>query len=183
MDDFESILITGAEQFSVYSGYGGRFTCKGPHEDINPVDDRNRRNVNIIAIDAIPFEYEPPMFQYKRPNIVRELNKAYCGFTHVLSGDKSDKEEVVSVATGNWGCGMFGGDKELKSLIQWMAASRAGRTVQYYTFGDANLTREQERVTKLLLERKVTVGQLYKILVSGSMSKGNVFEYVVSAYK
>ena len=30
-------------------------------------------------------------------------------------------------ATGNWGCGAFGGDPELKSLMQWVAASYWGR--------------------------------------------------------
>ena len=40
------------------------------------------------------------------------------------------------VATGNWGCGAFGGDPHLKSLIQWMAASYAGTPrLIYYTFG------------------------------------------------
>ncbi len=41
------------------------------------------------------------------------------------------------IATGNWGCGAFGGDPQLKSLIQWLAASQAGcPAVYYYTFGD-----------------------------------------------
>lgn len=30
----------------------------------------------------------------------------------------------VGIATGNWGCGAFGGDPELKSVIQWLAASQ-----------------------------------------------------------
>ena len=42
-----------------------------------------------------------------------------------------------SVATGNWGCGAFGGDPQLKSLIQWMAVSAAGRpAMKYYLYGD-----------------------------------------------
>ena len=50
----ESILITGAEQFSTYSGYGGNFTYTGPYTDDNPVDPDNRCSVSIVAIDAIP---------------------------------------------------------------------------------------------------------------------------------
>lgn len=30
----------------------------------------------------------------------------------------------IGVATGNWGCGAFGGDPELKAIIQWLAASQ-----------------------------------------------------------
>jgi len=30
-------------------------------------------------------------------------------------------------ATGNWGCGANKGDPQLKSMIQWIAASYSGR--------------------------------------------------------
>lgn len=30
----------------------------------------------------------------------------------------------IGVATGNWGCGAFGGDPEVKTIIQWLAASQ-----------------------------------------------------------
>lgn len=32
--------------------------------------------------------------------------------------------ESIGIATGNWGCGAFGGDPEMKSMIQWLAASQ-----------------------------------------------------------
>lgn len=37
--------------------------------------------------------------------------------------DRMDDEDD-GVATGNWGCGVFGGDPELKAMIQWLAASQ-----------------------------------------------------------
>lgn len=40
----------------------------------------------------------------------------------------------VGVATGNWGCGAFGGDVELKSIIQWLAASQVIDTFCSYHF-------------------------------------------------
>jgi len=30
----------------------------------------------------------------------------------------AENEEAAAVATGNWGCGAFGGDPQLKALIQ-----------------------------------------------------------------
>lgn len=33
-------------------------------------------------------------------------------------------EDRVGISTGNWGCGAFGGDPEIKSMIQWLAASQ-----------------------------------------------------------
>lgn len=33
-------------------------------------------------------------------------------------------EDNFGIVTGNWGCGAFGGDPELKTIIQWLAASQ-----------------------------------------------------------
>ena len=59
--------------------------------------------------------------QFQRNNIDRELNKAFVGFFNEDEGD-----EPSCIATGNWGCGAFGGDPQLKSLIQLMAAAENG---------------------------------------------------------
>ena len=82
-------------------------------------------------------------------------------------------------ATGNWGCGVFGGDARLKSLLQWMAASRMGRPVLYYPFGDPRIAGLKE-TTEKLLAAKVTVGQLAKVLVGGgdALSHGRAFAVV-----
>lgn len=37
-----------------------------------------------------------------------------------LSGTRHE----IGIVTGNWGCGAFGGDPELKAMIQWLAASQ-----------------------------------------------------------
>ena len=41
----------------------------------------------------------------------------------------------LPIATGNWGCGAYRGDPQLKAMIQWLAASvRHAPAVYYYTF-------------------------------------------------
>lgn len=55
--------------------------------------------------------------------IVRELLKAYVGFECSNELASFEKEEKMSISTGRWGCGIFGGDPQLKFLIQWLAAS------------------------------------------------------------
>lgn len=37
---------------------------------------------------------------------------------------RMEQENNIGVATGNWGCGAFGGDPEVKTIIQWLAASQ-----------------------------------------------------------
>ena len=44
----------------------------------------------------------------------------------------------VPIATGNWGCGAFGGDVQLKFLIQLLAASQNDRDLAYFTFKVSN---------------------------------------------
>ncbi len=53
----------------------------------------------------------------------------------------SEGPNPAAVATGNWGCGVFGGDPHLKSLLQLMAAAQNGRQVAYFTVGDVQLAK------------------------------------------
>ena len=177
MEELESILITGAEQFSSYKGYGGKFTFTGPYKDTNKVDESKRHSVSIVAIDAIPFMYSSSEVQFQKQSILRELNKAYCGFSHLVTGDDASTGTCVSVATGNWGCGAFGGNKEMKTIIQWLAASRAKRAMKYYTFKDAHLSQRQEKVIAAVNAKKVTVGKLCKVLFINSSK--DVFQYII----
>ena len=43
-------------------------------------------------------------------------------------------EGTKSISTGNWGSGAFNGNLEYKFLIQWLAASRAKRSIDYFSF-------------------------------------------------
>ena len=48
-------------------------------------------------------------------------------------------QSVKRIITGNWGCGAFGGNLQLKFLIQWMAASLVGRDLVYCPFGSKSV--------------------------------------------
>ncbi|OVA18990.1 Poly(ADP-ribose) glycohydrolase [Macleaya cordata] len=186
MEDNEAIEIVGAERFSNYSGYASSFRFSGDYLDKKLVDCMGRRKTRIVAIDAL---CSPRMRQYRVEYLLRETNKAFCGFfdqskyqrnqkvfqedeicrdslnwdskapnnksENVLelheqpstaeglnggatgvefigksldehSSQDQDTEDAVGVATGNWGCGAFGGDPEIKVIIQWLAASQLG---------------------------------------------------------
>ena len=150
--------------------------------------------------------------QFQRNNIDRELNKAFVGFFNEDEGD-----EPSCIATGNWGnfkimiriffclhfgnacffvffnlgCGAFGGDPQLKSLIQLMAAAEngnftkkstlflgmayliknylicisptLGRDLLYFTFGDEDLRDKIFDTYTLLIDNSITVGMLYQV--------------------
>ncbi|CAK9135432.1 unnamed protein product [Ilex paraguariensis] len=84
-----------------------------------------------------------------------------------------EHEDEIGVVTGNWGCGAFGGDPELKATIQWLAASQASRPfISYYTFGMEAL-RTLDQVTQWITSNGWTVGDLWNMLVEYSSQRLN----------
>ncbi|XP_010277846.1 PREDICTED: poly(ADP-ribose) glycohydrolase 1-like isoform X1 [Nelumbo nucifera] len=196
MADNEAIEIVGAERFSNYTGYASSFRFSGDYQDRKPTDLMGRRKTRIIAIDAL---CNPKLRQYRLEFLLRETNKAFCGFfdqskchlyqkmfqeapgTNNLNKDAkevnnkpgnamldetpstseeqekgasgaeliensysepssqyAESQENIGVVTGNWGCGAFGGDPELKTIVQWLAASQVSQWIlsHEWTVGD-----------------------------------------------
>ena len=110
MEPNECLIIKGAEQYSSYSGYGDNFKFKSDYQDKTLFDNWNRKDVEILAIDALSFRF--PKVQFTEAKVIRELNKAYCGFY-----SSKGTHECSALASGNWGCGVFNGDRQLKCNI------------------------------------------------------------------
>ncbi|XP_073537807.1 poly(ADP-ribose) glycohydrolase-like [Phyllobates terribilis] len=159
LENNECLIITGAEQYSEYKGYAESYRWDNAHKDEAPRDRWQRRSTEIVAIDA--FHFRCHIDQFIPDKIRRELNKAYCGFFR----EGIPPEKRSAVATGNWGCGAFGGDSRLKALIQLLAAAETGRDVVYFTFGDKELMHEVYRMHDCLVEKDKTVGDIYKLLL------------------
>eukprot|EP01114_Cavostelium_apophysatum_P022439 TRINITY_DN811_c0_g1_i1.p1 TRINITY_DN811_c0_g1~~TRINITY_DN811_c0_g1_i1.p1 ORF type:complete len:616 (+),score=146.06 TRINITY_DN811_c0_g1_i1:64-1848(+) len=164
MEANEVILITGAERFSDYRGYGFSFAFDGNHVDQTPLDEStNTLKRTIVAMDAIR-NFGGMQFE---PNIVmRDLNKAYCAFLDCRG----------AFATGNWGCGAFGGDFFLKVFQQLLAGAQAKCEVWYFTFGKKWLEDATNQFLDELERRKASVGDVNKAfsqVLSDAMQKQN----------
>lgn len=158
LDHNECLIITGTQQYSKYTGYAQTYQWDGSHQDTTPRDDWQRRCTEIVAIDALQFRNFLEQFRPERIN--RELNKAYCGFAR----PDEQSQNLAAVATGNWGCGVFGGDTRLKALLQMLAAAEAGRDVAYFTFGDSQLMTDVHNMHSFLTQRNISVGEVYDLL-------------------
>ncbi|KAM9837917.1 LOW QUALITY PROTEIN: poly(ADP-ribose) glycohydrolase [Aulostomus maculatus] len=158
LDHNECLIIIGTQQYSEYTGYAQTYKWDGSHQDTTPRDDWRRRCTEIVAIDALQFRNFLEQFHPHRIN--RELNKAFCGF----SRPDEDSQNLAAVATGNWGCGVFGGDPRLKALLQMLAAAEAGRDVAYFTFGDSKLMTDVHKMHSFLTQRNISVGKVYDLL-------------------
>ncbi|XP_015115738.1 poly(ADP-ribose) glycohydrolase [Diachasma alloeum] len=158
LDDTEALIVTGIERYSRYEGYSSSFKWAGNFVDETPRDTSGRRRTSIVAIDALYFTQADSQFNMK--NIIRELNKAYVGF----STSEMDKNHLPAIATGNWGCGAFRGNPKLKVVIQLMAAAAAGRSMVYFTFGDANLRDSVGEMYWHLRDRNIDISRLFSLL-------------------
>jgi len=84
-----------------------------------------------------------------------ELEKCRCGLSYSCH---------KPFATGNWGCGVFGGDPQLKAIIQWIAASVCGKSIVYFPFDDGRTSIITELVD-LVIANNIHVGKLFELLV------------------
>eukprot|EP00051_Salpingoeca_urceolata_P002543 m.51101 g.51101 ORF g.51101 m.51101 type:complete len:519 (+) comp12198_c1_seq3:46-1602(+) len=160
----ESLRLTGAEQFSQYDGYGFGFRFGGAFQDPTPRNDDGSVLTCLTAIDAIPFY--PGSDQFSVKHRTRDLGKALAGFVAPPGSSECSPKVYPNIATGNWGCGAFGGIKELKSLLQWMAASQAGHRLRYMSFGKGKETGFSEYLRQISEQasRGLTVGDVWAIL-------------------
>ncbi|NLI75216.1 MAG: hypothetical protein GX442_02090 [Candidatus Riflebacteria bacterium] len=160
----EAIVIRGAEQFARPEGYGFSLRCGGRFDDPTPLDRDGGRASWICAIDALDFRGGGAQAQYEPVKVLRELNKAFAGFD--LEG------APAGVATGNWGCGAFRGDPEVKALIQWVAACRAGRRLEYFPWDNAAVASRFPGLATDLVRRKMTAGRLAEFLLKTVRGRG-----------
>ncbi|XP_066266530.1 uncharacterized protein [Branchiostoma lanceolatum] len=100
MDANEAIQIEGFEQFSHYTGYGWDLGYGGDCKDQSKVNPDGNIETALCAIDAIPYKRRKDE-EYKQDNLLRDLNKAYVGFSlpvderpPAIGPDRQDKLEI-----------------------------------------------------------------------------------------
>mmetsp|Transcript_116755 Transcript_116755/g.212379 ORF Transcript_116755/g.212379 Transcript_116755/m.212379 type:complete len:343 (+) Transcript_116755:2-1030(+) len=162
MLDNEAITVVGGEQFSLYSGYAFRLKYAGEFRSPFRQDADGTPLIAITAMDALDLRGRDASLanQMQKWPELRELEKAAAAFEPV---DPEALHIWPIIATGNWGCGAFGGSIPLKAVLQWLAASQGGRTMRYFPF-DSPIGRELSQLSDNLCRAGLTVGQLYSSL-------------------
>lgn len=154
----ECILVRGFERFNSYKGYANTFEWNGDFRDTTTFDSLGHRKVELLALDALHFINKRTQFDSLM--ISRELKKAYCGFKQDIACQNADQK----IATGNWGCGAFNGDIQLKFLIQLIAAAECKRNLIYFTFGNQETCKKLEEIYKTIKEFEFTSAQILGLL-------------------
>ncbi|CAG5134342.1 unnamed protein product, partial [Candidula unifasciata] len=158
LTDNEVLIMTGCLKICLHIGrHCDVPVYSGDYRDCPDRDEWGRRYTEVVAMDALVFNKYNNGYktQFEKDKIFRELNKAYCAFR-----GNQFTVHLPAVCTGNWGCGAFGGDKQLKALLQWMAASAVDREVCYFTFGDTKLCDQLGQLYHLFKENDIQVSHV-----------------------
>ena len=103
--------------------------------------------------------------------------KAYVGFNLINFDDNDVSKLEKTIATGNWGCGAFGGDYELKFIQQLLAATYAGvDKLYYYTFGRKEMDNVVANLEKI---KSLNARDLYERMIEADLLKGKVLDIIL----
>jgi poly(ADP-ribose) glycohydrolase len=123
--DGDVLVVRGVQAMIEMDGYGRDAKLK-PISETGVQRDWSKRT--MLFMDALELDSFDTQGGYLIPdvlpgNVNRELMKSNTAFDAGLSINGFRYAEVI---TGLWGCGAFGGNAEIKAIIQWCAASIAG---------------------------------------------------------
>lgn len=159
------VLVTGAERrcrvatnMNAAKGrprglYGNEFAVVSPEVIARATTRIDPPTItNFIAMAAPTYRNG----RYERAMIERILVTAYTGFAAaVAESDRLAPGAPVVVHTGYWGCGAFGGNRTLMSMLQLIAAGMAGlaRLVFYTANAEATSLSDAEQIIREQLGR------------------------------
>lgn len=145
------VLVAGAERRCTietapdldagrpYGLYGNRFAT-APADVVRSAVRVHRpaTRTNLIAIAAPVGSGE-----YLREQLERILVTAYTGFAAaVAETERLWPGAPTEICTGFWGCGAFGGNREVMVIMQFLAARLAGVSrLRFYVFDNAGQAR------------------------------------------
>ncbi|KAJ7249472.1 hypothetical protein C8J57DRAFT_1139514 [Mycena rebaudengoi] len=159
LKDNEVMVLRGCEAVVELVGYGRTAELSA----IIPVGKKHRCNTRtMLFMDAL--ELDGYDMSVSTPdllpgNVDRELTKAYTAFASYPGGAPYE-----TVVTGHWGCRAFGGDREIKSIIQWSAASVAGVHLNFVCDKSDSFASDFRSFISQALSRRWTVYRVIGVL-------------------
>ncbi|KAL1961165.1 hypothetical protein VTO42DRAFT_3110 [Malbranchea cinnamomea] len=143
--DKDALIVEGPEAMISMIGYGreARLSEVLPPRPTSPLkgdsqplpwDRRTMLFMDALELDTYHVQ-EGAVPDLLPGHVDRELTKAYAAFSSRRDNNATSEDGYTSIVTGLWGCGAFGGNREIKTLIQWCAASLAGVALNFICAG------------------------------------------------
>lgn len=145
LKDSQVLVVQGPEAMISMKGHGREArldTILAPDYDSKSYSRSKWVHRTMLFMDALELDlYDSSAIlpDLLPGNIDRELVKAYTAFSSHNSApsDSATQKNYTEIFTGLWGCGAFGGNREVKSIIQWCAASMANVSLNFVCAGDS----------------------------------------------
>ncbi|KAI2670250.1 hypothetical protein CBS147355_9444 [Penicillium roqueforti] len=131
LKDRQVLTCQGAEATVTTKGHGRRASLDEILHGRPIPSSADWRNRVMLFMDALELDLIDSGHAHSGESIpdlipaclYRELVKAYTAFSSHCS--RYIRKPYSFVTTGLWGCGAFGGNRQVKAIIQWYAASMA----------------------------------------------------------
>jgi poly(ADP-ribose) glycohydrolase len=156
LDSNESVCIYGAEKFSQYSGIGSSIRYSSAYGDsTNRSHKTVGRTQSVLLKNCIVFIDATQKSSARDQAITefdRDLNKAYCGMK-MYSAE-------CSAASGNWSYGFNGSNMQVKFIQLLLAASAAGKALEYHPIGK-DFEKTLLPFIDWLIRENISISELY----------------------
>lgn len=152
LQDTQVLVVTGPEAMVTIAGYGREAKCQ---QILRPSGDAMLHRCQwarrtMLFMDALELDLadrSAGLPDLQAGNVQRELRKAYTAFrsnNHLpvpfpfpfpFPPETTTAQPYSAIYTGLWGCGSFGGNAAIKTMVQWCAASLAGSELKILCSG------------------------------------------------
>ena len=158
--------------------YGNQFAQASMEEvaaATTPIIPPTVSNVLAMAAPACGFG------KYERHELVGVLTTAYTGFlaARMESERLQPHDDAPVIHTGFWGCGAFGGNRTLMSILQCLAADLAGVNLTFWAFDGSGVQlveearRQYESIRELSQCTSTIIDSLMEAGFAWGISDGN----------
>ncbi|WEW61164.1 poly(ADP-ribose) glycohydrolase [Emydomyces testavorans] len=185
--DTQALIVQGAEAMAVMEGYGREArlreaSSEDPLHAVHPHTWQRRTMLFMDALELDTYDSSKEIPDLLPGHVDRELLKAYAAFS-----SEQGKRAYSGIVTGLWGCGAFGGNREIKTVLQWCAASLAGVSLTFICAGDAQreFAERLEGFVQTALTSVWRVGRVRRLLLKlnpADADARNVFSYLELSY-
>lgn len=184
LKDTQVLIVQGPEAMISMKGYGrgARLdkVLKPDYDCANTAGSMWPRRTMLFmdALELDMFDSTGPLPDLLPGHVDREIRKAYTAF----SSKPLEDESYTGIFTGLWGCGAFGGDWQVKTIIQWCAAAMGGVPLHFVCAEDKQylFATNLQAFSQAGLERGWTIGDVMRVMLALNASSRNVFWQIAS---
>lgn len=147
----DRIVVKGVQKFVETTGYGSRFRV------VDSAVDRSCKSTTFAFMNAVNYNSDGRN-QFTEQMMLTDMKKAFITFDHTLD------TPAPAVSSGHWGCGAFGGVKELKFLQQLIVCRITHRPLVYHSRDDTQSADNFKMFHTYLCVNGITVSELWSFM-------------------